>query len=88
MKAGDLHDTQKTQRPDGRLGDVEKVVVLEKVVEHLRVDEQRRINDALVRLYQHAQFALELRAQRRRVRRIAHDIAHLFVHVHRAREWT
>ena len=82
VEARDLKFRRESQFGHGSLGRSQKMVVLDKLRQHIRMDQQRGLAFVRARRVQNAQFAREVFQQRRRGTRATHAIADAIVHMH------
>jgi hypothetical protein len=87
MKAGYLQLAFQSQFADRCVADVEKIVVLEEIIECPRMNEQRRFTVQGIRLVQADQFRSQLCQQTRCGSLLADEKAHAISAVRGLREW-
>ena len=82
VKARDLKFRRESQFGHGSLGRAQKLAVLDKFRQHIRMNQQRGLAFVRARRVQNAQFAREVFQQRRPGVRATHAIADTIVHMH------
>ena len=81
MKACHLQQAVKLQLLNNPVSDLQKIVEIEEILQHVRMNQQRRVHRFRIRFGQKFQLAHQLVSQRLGRNRVAHHVANLPLHM-------